>query len=369
MRLATFAAAILAIPAFATSAHADLANGEFIVRNICASCHGFPPVGGPTTVNGDPNVIANAINFRQPSMFFLRGQFSPTDLADIAAYLQVLLNPTPTPTPSLPNSYQGLWLKYPFESESGWGINFTHAGNVLFATWFTYDADGSGMWLVMSNGTPSATNPNRFTGDVYRTTAPGAFDAVPFRSIAFPDNYTLVGTLSVSFLDADSGEMSYTVNGVTQTKNVARYIYVANPPKCTLGGTAGASPNYQDLWWASPPGSESGWGINLTHQGDTLFGTWFTYQAGGKGMWLVMSNGDKVGNGVYSGVLQRTTGPNAFSATTPFNPNLVHRSTVGDATFTFTDASNGLFRYTVNGVTQTKTITRLLLASPSTVCK
>jgi hypothetical protein len=86
-------------------------------------------------------------------------------------------------------------------------------------------------------------------------------------------------------------------------------------------------------------------------------------------MWLVMSNGDKTANGVYTGGLQRTTGPNAFSATTPFDPNLVQRSTVGDATFTFTDANNGTFRYTVNGITQTKNITRLLIASPATVCK
>ncbi len=34
--------------------------------------------------------------------------------------------------------------------------------------------------------------------------------------------------------------------------------------------------NYQGLWWNAPAGSESGWGINFAHQGDTLFATWFT---------------------------------------------------------------------------------------------
>jgi len=109
--------------------------------------------------------------------------------------------------------------------------------------------------------------------------------------------------------------------------------------------------------------------MNITHQGDILFGTWFTYGTGGKGMWLVMSNGNKVGNGVYSGGLQRTSGPNPFSNSVPFNPNLVTRTTVGDATFTFTDANNGIFRYTVDGITQTKNITRLIVSSPVTVCK
>jgi hypothetical protein len=166
--------------------------------------------------------------------------------------------------------------------------------------------------------------------------------------------------------------MTYTVNGVTQTKPIARYIYAA-APTCTMGGTAPATPNYGDLWWRSE--AESGWGVNIVHQGDILFATWFTYEAGGtaaapaKGMWLVMSNGDKTGTGVYTGGLQRTTGPNPFSNSVAFDPNLVQRTTVGDATFTFTDADNGTFRYTVNNVTQTKPIQRLRYSSPATVCR
>jgi hypothetical protein len=167
--------------------------------------------------------------------------------------------------------------------------------------------------------------------------------------------------------------MSYTVNGVTQSKPIGRLVFALPAPDCTLGGTPGATPNYQDLWWRSPAGSESGWGVNITHQGDVLFATWFTYEAGGtaaapaKGMWLVMAGGVKTAPGVYSGDLQRTAGP-AFSAV-PFNPSLVTRSTVGSATFTFTDASNGIFSYTVNGVSQSKPITRLIYSSPATVCK
>jgi hypothetical protein len=275
-----------------------------------------------------------------------------------------------TNTPLAP-SFQGLWLKTPFESESGWGINFTHQGSVLFATWFTYDVDGSGMWLVMSNGNRvGSTAPFRFDGDLYRTTGPG-FNAANFTAIG-PSNYTKVGTLSVSFTDFNNGSMSYTVNGVTQTKPIARYIF-STAPSCWLAETSTISSNYTDLWWRSE--AESGWGVNIVHQGDILFATWFTYEAGGtaaspaKGMWLVMSNGNKTANGVYSGILQRTTGPNAFSATTPFDPNMVQRTTVGDATFTFTDANNGTFRYTVNGVTQTKPITRLRYSTPVTFCQ
>jgi alpha-tubulin suppressor-like RCC1 family protein len=263
-------------------------------------------------------------------------------------------------------SYEGLWLK---GDESGWGVNVTHQGTTLFATWFTYDTDGTGMWLVMSNGT--LTSPGNFSGTLYRTVGP-AFSAVPFNSISFPANYTAVGTLSFSFTDANTGTMTYTVNGVTQAKSITRFIFGASGTNCTLGGSQGSSPNYQDLWLRSATGSqEAGWGINITHQGDILFATWFTYLPGSgqanKGMWLVMSNGAKVSNGVYSGPLQTTTGP-AFN-TVPFNPNSVNRSTVGTGTFTFTDANNGTFNYTVNGVTQSKPIARYIYASPSTVCQ
>ena len=257
-------------------------------------------------------------------------------------------------------SYQGLWLK---ADESGWGVNLTHQGSIIFATWFTYDTDGSGMWLVASN--VSQTGAGTFSGALYRTTGP-AFNAVPFTSIVFPGNYTTVGTISFSFADANSGTMSYTVNGITQTKAITRFIYATGGTNCTLGGTQ-ASPNYQDLWLNSPLGTESGWGLNLTHQGDILFGTWFTYQSGGKGQWLVMSNMSKVSTGVYSGPIQRTTGP-AFSAV-PFNPGLVNRATVGSATITFSDANNGTFAYSLDGISQSKPIARYIYSSPATVCQ
>ena len=289
-----------------------------------------------------------------------------TDGSNISSFLVDDVNLAVITTGGAAASYEGLWLK---GDESGWGINVTHQGTTLFATWFTYDTDGSGMWLVASNVAQTSTG--NFSGTLYRTVGPG-FNADPFNSITFPANYTSVGTLSFAFSDANNGTMSYTVNGVSQSKAITRFIFGATGTNCTLGGAQGATPNYQDLWLRTANGgSEAGWGINITHQGDILFATWFTYQPGSgstnKGLWLVMSNGNKTAPGVYSGALQTTTGP-AFSAT-PFNPNSVVRTTVGNGTFTFTDANNGTFNYTVNGITQSKPIARYIYASPSTVCQ
>jgi serine protease len=113
----------------------------------------------------------------------------------------------------------------------------------------------------------------------------------------------------------------------------------------------------QGLWWRLPAASESGWGINLAHQGNAIFATWFTYDVGGKAWWLSMT-ALKTGSSpeTYTGDLIATRGP-AFSAV-PFNPGQVTRTVVGTGTLTFPDYNHGRFEYTVNGVHQTKSLTR-----------
>ena len=252
---------------------------------------------------------------------------------------------------------QGLWWRQG-GTESGWGINITHQGSILFATWFTYDTDGSGLWLVMARG--ETTGNGTWTGTLYRTTGP-SFDANPWLTanvVATP-----VGSATFSFTDGNTGSFTYTVNGVTQTKPIEREVFAA-VPTCVAAETFAAASNYSDLWWHGP--SESGWGVNITHQGDILFATWFTYDANGKGLWLVMARGDKIGPGAYSGALYRTTGP-TFSAT-PWDTHQVGVTQVGSATFSFSDSSNGTFSYTVNGVAGSKSITRESFASPATIC-
>ncbi|TMG87516.1 MAG: hypothetical protein E6H78_01000, partial [Betaproteobacteria bacterium] len=53
-------------------------------------------------------------------------------------------------------------------------------------------------------------------------------------------------------------------------------------PATNVQVIAAGPANYEGLWWKSPAESESGWGINFAHQGDTIFATWFTYDLTGK---------------------------------------------------------------------------------------
>jgi hypothetical protein len=258
--------------------------------------------------------------------------------------------------PSATTNFEGLWWAAPDGSESGWGLNAIHQGDVIFATWFTYNAAGKGWWLTMTAGKASA---NSYSGLLVETSGP-PFSAVPFNPSSV--TRTTVGAGTLTFTGPNSGTFAYAVGGVAQTKAITRQIF-GPVPTCTYKAQPAFSlaTNYQNLWWVAD-GAESGWGLTVTHQGDAIFAVWFTYDTDGSPLWL-SATAAKSGPGVYSGTLYRTTGP-AFGAV-PFDPANVARTAVGTMTLTFADGNAGLFAYSVNGVAQTKAITRMLFAPPA----
>ena len=246
-------------------------------------------------------------------------------------------------------------------SESGWGINVTHQGDIAFATLFTYASNGTPMWLVMSNGARQQ-GAATFMGPLYRTTGP-AFNANPFTPIG-PGNITEVGTLTLDF-NGPTPVLGYEVGDPYVSKTITKQVFGAAAANCqaTTGSRAAAN-NYQDLWW-NP--NESGWGINLTHQGDVIFATLFTYASNGQGLWLVMSGGRRQSDGSYLGELYRTAGP-AFNAV-PFTPIGAGNITqVGTMRLRFTNGENGTLEYSVDGANVTKAITRQVFSSPVPAC-
>jgi hypothetical protein len=263
-----------------------------------------------------------------------------------------------------PPNYEGLWWTSPAGSESGWGINFAHQGNTIFATWFTYDPTGNAWWLSM---TAQQTTTGTYSGTLFQNTGP------PYNSTFNPALVTsvAVGTGTLAFTDLNDGTFAYTVtstNGTTtQTKNITREVF-GQLPTCTFGifTDLTVAYNYQDLWWASPAGSQAGWGVNLTQQGTTIFATWFTYNLDGTPLWLSIT-APLVIQGTYSGILYQTTGP-AFNSV-PFLPADVTATAVGTATFTFTDGDTGTFAYNFGAVSQSVPITREVFVAPGTVCQ
>ena len=259
-------------------------------------------------------------------------------------------------------NYTDLWSS---SSEPGWGININHQGNLVFASLFTYDTDGTPMWLAMPGGqaftdaSTSATQP-AFTGTLYRYTG------APFNGAWRAANATAVGTMTLRFSSTGAAQLQYSVNGVNVTKAITRFVFLqANT--CTWSAfDRTISDNYQDLWYDA---AEPGWGLNLAHQIDgtgkeLMFASLFTYDANGNGLWLYMSSGTKVSSGKYTGTLYRNTGV-PFS-TVPWVPGVP--LAVGSMTVTLTDGANGTLQYTYNGSTVTKPITRFVYATPKPDC-
>ena len=60
--------------------------------------------------------------------------------------------------------------------------------------------------------------------------------------------------------------------------------------------------------------------------------------------------------------IHRSAVPNRIITSSPVTK-------VGTATFTFSDGNNATFAYSVDGVSQTKPITREVFRSPGTVCR
>ena len=133
-----------------------------------------------------------------------------------------------------------------------------------------------------------------------------------------------------------------------------------------------ATTNHTAMWWAGE--AESGWGINVNHQGNQIFATMFNYEAAGlgtqnPGLWMVAS-GTRLGAAdSYAGDLLRVVGP-AFNAS-PFTPITGANSTrVGSLRLDFTGANSGTLSYDVigagtggTGTTLTKSITRQSFAT------
>ena len=118
---------------------------------------------------------------------------------------------------------------------------------------------------------------------------------------------------------------------------------------------ADAVTNYTDMWF-NP--SESGWGVNFTQDyNGPIFATFFVYDSNGAPTWVFGVLTLDPATGVYSGVLDETSGGTSLT-TQSFNPATVQVSILGTVSFTPTDAANGTLAYTYRGSSAIKQITR-----------
>ncbi|MEO7742938.1 MAG: hypothetical protein ABIR98_08385 [Usitatibacter sp.] len=220
--------------------------------------------------------------------------------------------------------YSDLWFN---PSQPGWGVFLDQQGATLFATLFTHDSGGNPQWLFMSNGTRQADG--SFTGDLHRTRGP-LTQALK--------NVVTVGSMRFEPGAGDEAQLVYYVDGGLFTRSVERFRL---DPKAArhchwavdARETDAEHANFTALW--SNP-ADPGWGLALSHQGDSAFGVLFTYDAQNRPTWAVMSNGSRNAQGGFTGDLYR-----------PLKDRI---EDAGKISLAFAASDHGVLRYRMGGL-------------------
>ena len=123
---------------------------------------------------------------------------------------------------------------------------------------------------------------------------------------------------------------------------------------------AGGPDNYQDLWWSGA--QENGWGMSIVQHRDILFSELFIYDNAGNPIWVVMPGGS------WNASFTRFTGPAYIPAGSWFAAYDASRHSIGQqvgtVTLDFASHAAATLTYTINGVSGTKSLTRIAFGPP-----
>ena len=235
-------------------------------------------------------------------------------------------------------NYTDMW--WAGEAENGWGVSITQHDAIQFIVLYVYDAAGKPVFYVLPNG-HWYEDQETYAGALYQPTSSpfSAYDAASFKANAS------VGTATVSYTSIDSARLTYTIDGVAGSKTLKRQVFASEDGRPKL--------QVNDLWWGGQ--EQNGWGMNIAQQGSVLFPVWYTYDGRGRDTWFVVPGGTWNGP-TFSGDIYGTNSSPWLGV--PYNPAAFAPFKAGSLTLHFADQSNALMTYTINGVTQSKVITR-----------
>lgn len=171
------------------------------------------------------------------------------------AEIQQGSNPADAASDSL-KPWQGLWYN---PDRSGHGIDLQALGGALFATWFTYNDDGSPTWYQAS-GPFSGEN---WTGDLKR------FEWQPATQSA---SGITVGSMSLSFAGQARAQFDWEIEGESGSEPFQRLEFAS-----------GRTPlNYLGIWFDP---DESGWGLTVDTIAESVVAIAFFYDADNQPRW------------------------------------------------------------------------------------
>lgn len=142
-------------------------------------------------------------------------------ILEIAALvIATLLPPQALAANTSGTDFSDLWWK---PSESGWGANVAHQGEVIFMTVFVYGTDNRVRWFVAP--AMASRGDATFVGTLHETAGPylggASFDpqAVGIRT---------VGNATLQFNAVESGLLTYSVDGALVSKAIERQTFRSN---------------------------------------------------------------------------------------------------------------------------------------------
>jgi hypothetical protein len=243
----------------------------------------------------------------------------------------------PGPDASQANGkYQDMWWGGP--DQNGWGVSIVHHGDTLFVVIYGYSAGPR--WVVMPGGTWDATH-STYSGDAYKPTmivaSPGpAFDSSRF---VLGGVYSRV---SITFKDDDHAVLHIANNGSQPERSWDITRQEFGPP------AAPAPQQYGDMWWAGP--SQSGWGITVIQQQQSLFIVWFWYDDYGQPKWYVVPAGSWTAPGLWEGTYYDTYGDDTLMTSGAYSPARLRVNPIGKIRMQFSaDGRAATFESGVTG--------------------
>ena len=108
--------------------------------------------------------------------------------------------------------YSDLWWS---PGEAGWGATLTQQSGVIFVALHSYDWSGQPLWYVASNCQLVGSSCN---ADLYQVS--GGYPLT--QAWSGTSGAVRVGSLSLSFSDAATGTMTYSINGAVASRSIAR---------------------------------------------------------------------------------------------------------------------------------------------------
>lgn len=251
-------------------------------------------------------------------------------------------------------NHTGLWWN---PEEPGWGIHIEHQAGVMIATLFGYDAGGRPRWYVASS--LRERTDGDFEGELFESTGP-PFDASPGGRTTF----RTAGAMRIVFAGKGAARLAFEIDGQRTEKDIEPMAFAPpGPPACSLSDdVVGEGSNHQGLWWDP---AEPGWGLALAQQGETVFGVIFTFDDGGRPLWLSASDLRRGAGDSFGGALYETSG-------SPFGARAWRPASIapaGSVEIVFAGGRSAMLAYDIGGRGVRKSIARFVASDSIPVCQ